>query len=787
MASTYSALKIELIGTGDQSGTWGVTTNNNLGTAIEEAITGRAIADFTSDTDLTLGYNDSNASQTFRNLILNVTSSVSLSTTRNLIVPTIEKQYLVENNTLGGQSIVVKTSAGSGVTVPNGRKVHVYADGANVVFAFDQVDTLNANTVNATNINTTTLDLTNLEVTNIKAKDGTASASIADSTGIFTHATATVFPAGTVSAPSITTTGDPNTGIYFPAADTIAFTEGGVEAMRIDSSGNVLVGTTTAQDRLFVYGTSSQYIRVGSATNNAFRGYAMGASNSDATQYGSIAMNIDSGELRILSGNNTYGGFQTFFTNGSERMRITSSGNVGIGTSSPTDRLSVGTLGTGSNNILIASSTTGTGSLYFGDGTGADRYRGYIEYVHTSDYMAFGTVATERMRLDSAGNLGLGVTPSAWFSGTKAIEIGATTALMDISGQTNLYQNAYLNSAGNLIYKANGFANQYRMLSGEHQFFITTSGTAGNAITFTQAMTLNASGNLGVGVTNPDAYLCIANSAIISGVSGVHPSYSTERNIFHGYYNGSGAGPYNRFLDVGAVGDGTWGGIVRFLTNANGSATPTERARITSGGSLLVGATAAQLDGASKVVVLNSSGTVAEFTGSEVSASQVIGRFWNTATSGDNKFQTFHVDAGATERGSIDFNRGATQVRYNTTSDATLKNIIGDSNGQRSLEILNTTRIREYTWKHDETQKTQVGVIAQELYETYKGAVSVGGEVEKTDEEGNVTTEYRPWAVDKTAFTFHLIAGWQEHQKLIQELKAELDTVKAELNTLKGA
>ena len=140
MASTYSSLKIELIGNGEQSGTWGNTTNTNLGTAIEEAITGRATADFPTDADLTLGYTDSNAAQTFRNLILNVTSTGSLTATRNLIVPTIEKQYLIENNTSGGQSIVVKTSAGTGVTVPNGRKMHVYADGTNVVVAFDFVN-----------------------------------------------------------------------------------------------------------------------------------------------------------------------------------------------------------------------------------------------------------------------------------------------------------------------------------------------------------------------------------------------------------------------------------------------------------------------------------------------------------------------------------------------------------------------------------------------------------------------------------------------------------------------
>jgi len=87
MASTYSSLKFELIGTGEQTGTWGTTTNTNLGTAIEEAIVGRATANFTSDANLTLTLTDTNATQVARNFVLNVTSSVSLTVTRDLIVP----------------------------------------------------------------------------------------------------------------------------------------------------------------------------------------------------------------------------------------------------------------------------------------------------------------------------------------------------------------------------------------------------------------------------------------------------------------------------------------------------------------------------------------------------------------------------------------------------------------------------------------------------------------------------------------------------------------------------
>ena len=140
MASTYSDLKIELIATGEQSGSWGNTTNTNLGTAVEEAITGRAEANFASDADLTLGYTDTNGTQAFRNLILNVTGTISA--TRNLVVPTINKLYIVENNTTGSQDIVVKTSGGTGITIPNGLTAIVYADGTNVVNGFDFADSL---------------------------------------------------------------------------------------------------------------------------------------------------------------------------------------------------------------------------------------------------------------------------------------------------------------------------------------------------------------------------------------------------------------------------------------------------------------------------------------------------------------------------------------------------------------------------------------------------------------------------------------------------------------------
>jgi hypothetical protein len=138
MASVYSSLKFELIGLGSQDGTWGNTLNTNVGVAINEAIAGRANP-VMGNSNLTLTFADSNASQVARHYILNVTSSVTLTATRDLIVPAINKPYIIENNTTGTQSIEVKTAAGAGVIVPNGKRMMVYVDGTDVVTAFNEL------------------------------------------------------------------------------------------------------------------------------------------------------------------------------------------------------------------------------------------------------------------------------------------------------------------------------------------------------------------------------------------------------------------------------------------------------------------------------------------------------------------------------------------------------------------------------------------------------------------------------------------------------------------------
>ena len=138
MASTWSALKIELLETGANAGSWGTLTNANLGDAVlGEAITGQATVDFATDADVTITLTDSATTQAARNLRLNITeSSTGVGSVRNLILGSgcqIEKFYLINNTGTGAKT--VKNTSGTGISVPAGKATLVYNNGTNVVDA----------------------------------------------------------------------------------------------------------------------------------------------------------------------------------------------------------------------------------------------------------------------------------------------------------------------------------------------------------------------------------------------------------------------------------------------------------------------------------------------------------------------------------------------------------------------------------------------------------------------------------------------------------------------------
>jgi hypothetical protein len=192
-------------------------------------------------------------------------------------------------------------------------------------------------------------------------------------------------------------------------------------------------------------------------------------------------------------------------------------------------------------------------------------------------------IGSGQLYKDAAGNLGLGVTPSAWGSTYKAFQLGAQGSLAKNSGLEliTLGLNYYRDASDITKYIASAAATQYTQYNGQHIWYTSPSGTAGNAISFTQAMTLDASGNLGIGTTSPGSpFEIVRNSS--SGGSGLFPNIRLDNQNASGY-----TGLY--FLNSGTQKAGLEVkndvGALQFFTGS------TERARIDSSGNLLVGTT----------------------------------------------------------------------------------------------------------------------------------------------------------------------------------------------------
>jgi hypothetical protein len=307
--STYSTnLKIEEIGTGEQAGTWGTTTNDNFVNVFEEAIVGRVTVPF-SNADVTLTATNSVASQSFRNVYLNCTGTNAAS--RNLIVPTINKNYVVQNNTTGGFSIVVKTVAGTGITVPNGASCTVYVDGTNVIQAFNYLPSLIAG------------DLTDPSLTATRVIYAGTGGNLVDSANL-------TFDGTTLTSGGYSTGGN------------LTFTSTG-NRIRGDFSNATVASRVAFQTSTANSPTIPITIPNGTGTFSGYQFY----NNSDPTNAGCLQVGASTSVASVISsisGTGTYLPL-TMWTGGIERLRIDTSGNLLLGTStSPTTTTVAGSM-----------------------------------------------------------------------------------------------------------------------------------------------------------------------------------------------------------------------------------------------------------------------------------------------------------------------------------------------------------------------------------------------------------------------------------------------------------
>jgi hypothetical protein len=347
----------------------------------------------------------------------------------------------------------------------------------------------------------------------------------------------------------------------------------------------------------------------------------------------------------------------------------------------------------------------------------------YTDFINGSSTSTF----------DGSGNLGLGVTPSAWDSAYLAMQFPYGGSLSGYKGSSapilNLSTNAYYNSGNKYVISA--AATQYSQNQGVHSWYNAASGTAGNAITFTQAMTLDASGNLGIGTTSPTSKLQVGTGA---AASTVQAQFLGGVTVFENA-GATASVPtitFNNDLDTGI--NNPSGNTIALYTGGS------ERARIDSSGNLFVACTTFPSASVYGLAYITSGGT--------------NGYLFNSVSSTGTASHFIFGNANGTV-GSISTNGSLTS--YNVTSDYRLKENIAPMTGA----LAKVAQLKPVTYKWKVNGSDGQGFIAHELQAVVPDCVT--GEKDAVDADGK--------PIYQGMDTSHLVATLVS---AIQELNARL-------------
>jgi hypothetical protein len=596
-------------------------------------------------------------------------------------------------------------------------------------------------------------------------------------------------PTGSAAAPGVYFVGDTNTGLYSPGADQVAVATNGTGRLFVDASGNVGVGGSAPN-----YSDHKTLSLFGAANNGAgFIQFTDTSNNADAAIFaddGSLFINAD------YDNTSSDSSIRFRVDGSSEKVRITSAGRVGIGTSQPVGQTYIAGPNTSNfgvaadaalniaaasgalanriinlNFAVVPSATNAVAAIGMAYGSQSGFGNGHLIFGTRS--VTTDTAPTERMRIDSSGRVGIGTT-----SPTELLHVNAAsgnciaqitggdtgTARLRFGGQTDNSRGEIEYDVANdfMAFKTNNLAERARIDS-SGRLLVGTSSARSNFFNTTASAALQIEGQGGAGDSRRVAIISNDNTAVAggnlvlahqrSGSVGGNTIVNINDIVGRLSYQGNDGAQFVEAASINCEVDGTPGandmpGRLVFYTTADGASSPTERMRIKEDGVVAIGAS----DSPNGDILFASCAT-----------SRAAG-FRVGPTAGTFAAVTFY-DGINTDCGSIDINTTANTTAYTTSSDYRLKSNVQPLTG--NLQRLAQLKPCKWEWL-SAPEVSGEGFLAHEAQEVVPEAVT--GTKDEVDENGNPVYQ----GIDQSKLVPLLTAALQEAIGEIESLKARL-------------